>query len=134
MYNRYIPQPDGSYCRRPMSEPQQPVHNHSKPQWQPAPPPCESKPEPPAPPCPPPQKPRPNNRCGRRPPPPPPKPAQKENCRDQNGSVTDFLRQLLPKDFDTGDLLIVLLLLLMSGDCQEDQNTALLTLALYLFM
>ena len=45
-----------------------------------------------------------------------------------------FLKQLLPKNFDTGDLLIVLLLLVMAGDCQEDQNTALLTLALYLFM
>ncbi len=45
-----------------------------------------------------------------------------------------FLKQLLPKDFDTGDLMVVLLLLLMSGDCADDQNTALLTLALYLFM
>ena len=134
MYNRYIPQPDGSYCRRQMTEPQQTSQNHSKPQWQPPQPSCESKPEPAAPPCPPPQKPRPNNRCGRRPQPPPPKPPHKESCREQGGSVTDFLRQLLPKDFDTGDLLIVLLLLLMSGDCQEDQNTALLTLALYLFM
>jgi len=30
--------------------------------------------------------------------------------------------------------MIVLLLLLMAGDCTEDQNTALLTLALYFFM
>lgn len=45
-----------------------------------------------------------------------------------------FLKNLLPKDFDTGDLLIVLLLLLMAGDCAEDQNTAILTLALYLFL
>ncbi len=45
-----------------------------------------------------------------------------------------FLRQLLPKEFETEDLLIVLLLLLMSGDCQENQNTALLTLVLYLFL
>lgn len=45
-----------------------------------------------------------------------------------------FLKKLLPKDFDTGDLLIVLLLLLMAGDCSEDQNSALLTLALYFFM
>ena len=45
-----------------------------------------------------------------------------------------FLRNLLPKDFDTGDLMIVLLLLLMAGDCTEDRNTALLTLALYFFM
>jgi hypothetical protein len=44
------------------------------------------------------------------------------------------LRQLLPKNFDTGDLLIILLLLLMAGDSKEDQNTALLTLALYLFL
>lgn len=48
--------------------------------------------------------------------------------------VGAFLRQLLPKDFDTGDLIVVLLLLLMSSDCKEDQNTALLTLALYLFL
>lgn len=44
------------------------------------------------------------------------------------------MKNLLPKDFDTEDLLIVLLLLLMAGDCQEDQNSALLTLVLYLFM
>ena len=49
-------------------------------------------------------------------------------------SAGGFLRQLLPKDFDTGDLLIVLLMLLMAGDCKEDKNTALLTLALYFFM
>ena len=45
-----------------------------------------------------------------------------------------FLRQLLPKDFDTGDLIVVLLLLLMAGDCQEDKNTAILTIALYFLM
>lgn len=45
-----------------------------------------------------------------------------------------FLKNLLPKNFDTGDLFIVLLLLLMAGDCEEDQSTALLTLALYFFM
>ena len=49
-------------------------------------------------------------------------------------SVTGFLRRLLPKDFDTGDLLIVLLLLLMAGDSCDDQNNALLTLALYFLM
>ena len=48
--------------------------------------------------------------------------------------VTGFLRNLLPKNFDTGDLIVVLLLLLMAGDCKEEQNTALLTLALYCFM
>lgn len=44
------------------------------------------------------------------------------------------MKQLLPKDFDTGDLLIVLLLLLMAGDNSDEHNSALLTLALYLFM
>jgi hypothetical protein len=52
----------------------------------------------------------------------------------QGGSAAGFLQQLLPKDLDTGDLLIILLLLLMAGDCREDRNTALLTLALYLFL
>ena len=51
-----------------------------------------------------------------------------------NNSVPSFLRQLLPKEFDTGDLLIVLLLLLMAGDCEDERNNALLTLALYFFM
>lgn len=45
-----------------------------------------------------------------------------------------FLKQLLPKDFDTGDLIVILLLLLMAGDSQEDKNTAILTLALYFLM
>ena len=45
-----------------------------------------------------------------------------------------FLRRLIPKGLDTGDLLIIVLLLLMAGDCEEEKNTALLTLALYLFL
>ena len=45
-----------------------------------------------------------------------------------------FLRQLLPRDFDIADLIVVLLLLLMASDKQEDSNSALLTLALYLFL
>ena len=86
------------------------------------------------------------------PPPPPPicdqKPPEPENhspeekkrtpkpqppC-SQNISASSFLRQLLPKNIDTGDLLIILLLLLMAGDCADDKNTAMLTLALYLFL
>lgn len=47
--------------------------------------------------------------------------------------IGSFLRQLLPKNFDTADLIVVLLLLLMSCDGKED-NSALLTLALYLFL
>ena len=59
---------------------------------------------------------------------PPPVPVPKKE------GIFAFLRQLLPKDFDTGDLLIILLLLLMAGDREEDRNNALLTLALYIFM
>lgn len=60
-------------------------------------------------------------------PPQPPKPVI-------HSSPMSFLKNLLPKNFDTGDLIIVLLLLLLAGDCEEEQNTALLTLALYFFM
>lgn len=110
MYNRYIPQPDGSYRRRSMAEPERP-----------APPPPPPPPEPPGEP-PPREEVCPEPRCPRQERRPPPMPA---------GS---FLKQLLPKDLDTGDLIVILLLLLMAGDCREDKNTALLTLALYLFL
>ena len=91
MYNRYIPQQDGSYRKNRIPEQQ-----HS-----PAPAPSVPAPTPPS-------------RTG--------------------SSAEGFLRQLLPKNLDTGDLLIIVLLLLMAGDCREDQNTTLLTLALYLFL
>lgn len=114
MYNRYIPQPDGSYRR--CHHPDQPPRPKPKPQKEEAP--C---PEPTPPPC-----------C---PPPEEPKPAPRPQPRPrENTSVPDFLRQLLPKNFDTSDLIVVLLLLLMAGDCHDDQNTALLTLILYLFL
>lgn len=51
-----------------------------------------------------------------------------------NKNTGGFLKNLLPREFDTSDLIVVLLLLLMAGDCEEDKNTALLTLALYFFM
>ena len=132
MYNRYIPQPDGSYHRRSVQEPHtQP--SHAQPQWQPTPPSCPPNPDPAPEPCPPKKS---NNRAhySRRPQHCSPPKSYKEPRPESGGNVLEFLRKLLPKDFDTGDLLIILLLLLMSGDCQEDQNTALLTLALYLFL
>lgn len=101
MYNRYIPQNDGSFHRSRVPEPQ----------------PSRPAPPPPPPPCPP-ETPK-QEHC-----PPPP----------HHGSVMGFLRQLLPAGFDTGDLIVVLLLLLMAGDKPEDKNTALLTLALYCFL
>ena len=106
MYNRYIPQNDGSFRRRPVQDPPQhrppaqPTRTSEAPTRSPTAP---------------------------TPSPPPPKPPQSTNA-------VGFLRQLLPKEFDTGDLIIVLLLLLMAGDCEEEKNTALLTLALYFFM
>ena len=54
------------------------------------------------------------------------------SCRQEEAE--GFLRRLLPQGLDTEDLLIVVLLLLMSGDCREDRNLPLLTLALYLFL
>ena len=116
MYNRYIPQPDGTHRRRPTPEPGQP-----KPK-----PPCPP-PAPPAEPCrqpTPPCTPKAEKPCAR-----PEKP-----CPPAALPAGNFLRQLLPKDLDTGDLIVILLLLLMAGDCREDKNTALLTLALYLFL
>ena len=52
----------------------------------------------------------------------------------QKGSITGFFKNLLPKNMDTGDLIVILLLLLMANDCEEDRNHALLTLALYFFL
>ena len=59
---------------------------------------------------------------------PPPSPPTKPE------GIFGFLKQLLPRNFDTTDLLIVLIILLMAGDCEEQRNNALLTLALYFFM
>lgn len=109
MYNRYIPRPDGSYA-------------------------CNRIPEP-----------QPNRPQKRQPtPPPPPKPKRQEEapCEEKEqrsypkhqGQPLGFLRQLFGKDFDTGDLLVILLLLLMAGDCEEDRSNALLTIALYFMM
>lgn len=118
MYNRYIPQPDGSFRRNSMPETQEPSRRQHPPQQPHR---QSSRNEAPA----------------RQEQPTPDVPQAEPSCRQkpsQPDSVTGFLRNLLPKDFDTGDLLIILLLLIMAGDGKEDHNTALLTLALYLFM
>lgn len=106
MYNRYIPQADGSYQRNRMEDTQA-----SKPPKKPA----DHTPPPEVPThTPPPRK------MVSQPPPP--------------MGVGNFLRQLLPKEFDTADLLIILLLLLMAGDNEEEKSNALLTMALYFLM
>ena len=101
MYNRYIPQNDGSYRRNRMPEDA-----------------ASKRPVPPNPP----------------PPRPPDIQAPPPCSPSQGNSVFGFFKQLLPKGFDTGDLIVVLLLLLMAGDCEENKNTALLTMALYFFL
>ena len=102
VYNRYIPQSDGSFQKdRIQDQRQQPRPKPEKP--------------PQSTPC-------------------PPSPARPAPASCQNTDAVSFLKQLLPRNFDTGDLLIVLLLLLMAGDCEEEKSNALLTLALYLFM
>lgn len=112
MYNRYIPQADGSYRRSRVPDTSRP---HTPPPQQPPAP----QPDPPCPPKSDPPRPKP---CKDKPP-----------ISKQDGNALGFLKQLLPKNFDTGDLLIVLLLLIMAGD-GDDKNTALLTLALYFLM
>ena len=97
MYNRYIPQSDGSYRRNPTQEPRpQPQRTPPQPPKQPTPP-----------------------------------PAPQHRPAPQPEPITGFLRQLIPQGFDTGDLIIVLLLLLIAGDNPESRSNALLTLALY---
>ena len=107
MYNRYVPQPDGSFRRNSVTDNSPSSRENTSKKAPPLPP----QPKPDIPPA---------------PSPPPRQPTQQ--------SIGSFIKQLLPKGFDTADLLIVLLLILMAGDCEEDQNTALLTLVLYLFL
>ena len=102
MYNRYIPQPDGSFRRNPMAEQRGQSQRPSQPPPHPVPP-----------------------------PPPPPAPPRQPIPHE---SIPGFLRQLIPQGFDTGDLIIVLLLLLIAGDSQEARSNALLTLALYFIL
>lgn len=130
MYNRYIPQPDGSYRRSQVREaPRQPPRQAPQ-ETQQAPQEARQvprEPDPPQaqePPC---------NTCIHNTQPRwsvPPRPGKTAPPTH----IGTFLKQLLPKDFDTEDLIIVLLLLLMAGDCHEDSNSALLTLVLYLFL
>ena len=113
MYNRYIPQPDGTYRRHPMND--------------------SARPKPPDSICPPQADqptPQPPKECPQHD--KPPRPPQPPSCG--NGTILGFFKNLLPRELDTADLLIILLLLLMAGDCSDDKNTALLTLALYFLL
>ena len=102
MYNRYVPQADGSYRRNRMQEQRQSQPTKTPPEPQPEA--CHA----------------------------PEKTRNEEKHHGQN--VGGFFKQLLPPNFDTADLIIICLLLLLAGDCEEDKTTAMLTLVLYLFM
>lgn len=123
MYNRYIPQNDGTYRRSRIADTPQPPPPRTAPpreeaQEEPIPCPAETAP------C------RHGQPCAHMQPPRPIPPRPKT----PPVGIGTFLKQLVPTGFDTEDLIVVLLLLLMAGDCKEDQNSALLTLALYLFL
>ena len=104
MYNRYIPQADGSYSRHSVPDRAQ-----------------NSRPVPP-------KQPEKSEACFS------PPPCERKKSRKETQPLGGFLQRLLPGGFDTEDLIVILLLLLTAGDCREDQNFALLTLGLYLFM
>ena len=82
---------------------------------------------------------------GRRSPPPKPRPEPPKECppeppkplpcppQQNQGSVLEFFRGLLPKGLDTADLMIVFLLLLMNRD-DEGGISPVLTLALYFLL
>lgn len=117
MYNRYIPQPDGSYRKNRMSEPEAARQNQRpRPGPQNHPSKCDT--------------PDVSSPCI--PPPPEPKPCKPRE--PQHTGILDYFRNLFPGELDTGDLLVILLLLLMTGDCKGNDHTALLTLVLYLLM
>lgn len=107
MYNRYIPQNDGTYRRSRIQEPA----------VVPPPPKVQTDPRP-EPEC--------SRECPRRPLPPRPKAPPR--------SIGSFWKQLVPQGLDTEDLLIVVLLLLMCGESGENRDWALLTLFLYLYL
>ena len=123
MYNRYVPQADGSFRRNrvPEAVPERTEPVKARPAAQN---PVQQEPQP---------------NSGFVPPqrnqlhPPRNVPPARNHPQYDHSSVSvgSFLKGLLPQNFDTEDLMVVLLLLLMSGN---DQNSALITLVIYLFL
>ena len=95
MYNRYVPQPDGSYHRQQMQERNRQHQEYT--------PPSAPSPAPPQ-----------QEYCA------PTAPPQQEYCPPPKQtapapwSLPTFFKQLLPRGVDTADLLILLLLLLIA--------------------
>ena len=69
-----------------------------------------------------------------KPPCPPQKPPERPAVPCGGERIGDFLGRLLPAGFDTEDLMVVLLLLLMSGNCGSGPNMPLITMLIYLFL
>lgn len=110
MYNRYIPQSDGSFRRSQVNDggASRSPGNQRQPQAGQN-----------APPSPPPQA---------------PAPVHQGSPGDMGmGNMGGFLKGLLPRSFDTEDMIIILLLLLF-GNSGKDTNATFLTLILYLFL
>ena len=97
MYNRYTPTPGGQYQRKPVPEPKRPPGPPPGQPCSPGPPPAPQPPGPP--PCSP-------------PPPGPPRPPLR----------LPFLEGLLP-GMDSGDVLVVLILLLLLSEGNEDSGS-----------
>lgn len=110
MYNRYIPQSDGSFRRSQVNDggASRSPGNQRQPQ------------------------------AGQNAPPSPPPQAtatvHQGSPGDMGmGNMGGFLKGLLPQSFDTEDMIIILLLLLF-GNSGKDTNATFLTLILYLFL
>lgn len=136
MYNRYVPQSDGTFRKSRVPEAQKAAPRKPSPPPKPPEKPCLSRPlgKPSA---------RPPMTYRRQPPrpgsclnkPAEPVPEKGETCPPgKEGGIGSFLRQLLPKGLCTEDIFVILLLLFMCGDNEEGKNDALLTLVIYLFL
>ena len=68
------------------------------------------------------------------PPAPPTGPSSPPRPPEHPESIPGFFNNLLPKGLDTEDLIVILLLLLMSENCRDTPNTALVTMLIYLFL
>lgn len=121
MYNRYIPQPDGSFRRRSVPDTAAPSRTAAPRQ--------PSRPQPPGDPGKPPSQ-SPSQAQSQA---PSQSPSQPRPPRQDYGAGS-FLKNLLPQGLCTEDLIVVLLLLLMAGDNRQERSNALLTLALYLLL
>ncbi len=106
VYNRYVPQADGSFRKTTVQEPLD-CDGSSIP-YEPPMIPCQHLDE------------GKSGGCGR--------------CCSSGLGLGSFFRNLFPQGLDVEDLIVVLLLLLLSQDGGKNGNRALLTLGAYLFL